>query len=139
MTAQTLAPRYSRIGEVCKTFQWESVSALTTGTSKGRYLVPTFCSLREVFVSSGTAGSGGTSDIIDVNIDGTTIFTTQANRPTLLVGDTGTWSLSGLGAVIMPPEVTSCKPGTVITYDVDQVCTTGSALVTITLIFTDVR
>lgn len=135
MTAQTgFKPRTTRYGVVEEILRDQSVAALTTGTAKGRWLVPCFATILDVICNSGTAGSGGTSDIIDVNLNGTTIFTTQANRPTLLVGDTGLFSLSGLGVVQMPPEVTSVVPNDIITWDVDQICTTGSALFTIAIV-----
>lgn len=134
MTAQAIAPRATRLGEVKATINWESVAAITTGTSKARRYIPYYCRILDVIVNSGTAGSGGTSDIIDINIGGTTIFTTQGNRPTLLVGDTGSFSVSGLGVTTWIPEVVTMVPGDILTYDIDQICTTGSALFTITIL-----
>jgi hypothetical protein len=54
--------------------------------------------------------------IVDVNKAGTTIFTTQANRPTIAIGatddDSGT------------PEVTALTEGDVVSIDIDQVGST---------------
>lgn len=69
----------------------------------------------------GTAPTGATA-IMDVNIDGTTIFTTQGNRPTI--------AISGTTSTTTAPDVTSWPVGGVLTVDVDQVGSTvaGAAL-----------
>lgn len=69
-----------------------------------------------VRVSLGIAGS--TSTIVDVNKGGTTIFTTQANRPTLAV--------AGVTAKSVAPDVTAWADGEYLTVDIDQ-GGTGSA------------
>lgn len=137
MTAQTVVSRHTRALPVRHVMQFETVAALTTGTAKGTRLVPFYARILDVIARSGTAGSGGTSDIIDVNLNGTTIFTTQGNRPTLLQGDTGWWSVSGLGATSPVPDVVMLAPGDIISYDVDQQATTGSALFTLTILLGD--
>jgi hypothetical protein len=66
-------------------FQWPFYisGALTTGTDKAVYFqVPNKCKIDEVRAHVGTAPTGAAL-ILDVNDDGTTIFTTQANRPTV--------------------------------------------------------
>jgi hypothetical protein len=55
----------------------------------------------------------GSSAILDVNIGGTTIFTTQANRPTVAAGATS--ATTGVAQVV------EFSAGDVITVDVDQV------------------
>lgn len=78
--------------------------------------------LTRVYISVGTAPTGADL-IVDVNINGTTIFTTQANRPTIAASaNTGT---SGV------PDVTTVNVGEYLTVDVDQVGSTvaGSNLV----------
>ena len=139
MTAQTLTPRHSRKNEIAWVFDSFTAAALTAAADKHRWIVPFYLTIMEVYCSAGTAGSGGTSNIIDVHLNGTTIFTTQDNRPTLLTGDTGAFSLSGAGAVNMPPEVVSLKPGDILTYDVDQISTTGCALFAIAIVCSNVR
>ncbi len=93
-----------------------SNGAITTGTAKREWIVNFHGRIVDVICDSEAAGSGGSSDIIDVNINGTTIYTTQANRPTLNSGDTGMFSEASL------PEVVTVVPGDIISYDVDQVC-----------------
>jgi len=71
--------------------------------------------------TAGTAPAGS-AVIVDVNLNGVTIFTTQANRPTIAAGtntDTAT------------PDVTTWTAGSYLTVDVDQVgsTTAGSDLV----------
>lgn len=69
----------------------------------------------------GTAPTGATA-IFDVNLDGTTIFTTQGSRPTI--------AISGTTSTTVAPDVTSWPVGGVLTVDVDQVGSTvaGAAL-----------
>lgn len=65
-----------------------------------------------------TVGSAptGASIIIDVNKNGTTVFTTQANRPTIADGanDSG----------VEVPDIVALADGDYITIDVDQVGST---------------
>ena len=113
--------------------QFTNLAALTAAADKARFIVPFDGVIVDVMVDSETAGSGGTSDIADIHLNGTTIFTTQANRPTLLVGDTGAWTKAG------KPQVVKVSAGDIITIDIDQIATTGSALVTFCIIIAAVR
>lgn len=103
-------------------------AALTTGTNKYVWIVPFTGRIADVIVYSGAAGSGGTSTIFDVNVNGTTIYTTQANRPTLLVANYGMYAEAG------EPQVTAVKAGDVVAIDVDQISTTGPTLTTVTIV-----
>lgn len=70
--------------------------------------------ISSVFASVNTPPTGANL-IVDVNKNGTTLFTTQANRPTIVAGtntDAGT------------PDVTSWADGDYLTLDVDQVGST---------------
>lgn len=58
------------------------------------------------------APTGG-DEVVDVNIDGTTIFTTQANRPTIADGTTN----SGKNT---DAEVTTWPDGSYLSFDVDE-------------------
>lgn len=108
-------------------FDHYQASALTTGTNEYEWTAPCDLKILDVLVHSGAAGSGGTSTIIDVNKNGTTIFTTQANRPTLLAADSGAYARK-------PPEVTSIKAGDTIGYDIDQISTTGPTRTKVTIV-----
>ncbi len=76
----------------------------------------------KAWASVGTAPTGA-SLIMDINKNGTTIFTTQANRPTIAVSTNFDDTPS--------PDVTTWADGDYITFDVDQIGSTvaGSDLV----------
>lgn len=103
--------------------------ALTTSTGTHRYYVTgpsgaTF-TIKAVWASVGTAPTGA-SILIDVHKNGTTIYTTQGNRPAI----TATNFSSGRDADM---DVTSVAEADYLTVDVDQVGSTiaGADLVVI--------
>lgn len=61
-----------------------------------------------------TAGSGS-STIVDLNINGTTAFTTQANRPTVTAASGNSASSTAV------PDVTGVAAGQYLSMDIDQV------------------
>lgn len=63
-----------------------------------------------------TTAPTGASIIVDVNINGTTAFTTQANRPTIAATEFDSTSVL--------PDVTALADSDIITVDVDQVGST---------------
>ncbi|HSX16872.1 MAG TPA: hypothetical protein VLH86_02105 [Patescibacteria group bacterium] len=77
----------------------------------------------------GTAPTGADL-VIDVNKNGTTIYTTQANRPKVLAG-------ANAGGPGSTPDVTALVAGDYLTVDVDQIGSTvaGSDL-TVTIVVT---
>lgn len=94
---------------------------LLTGTMRLYNDTGSTLTISTVRASVGTAPTGA-SLIVDIHKNGTTIFTTQANRPTIAVStntDTGT------------PDVTSWPNGEYLTMDVDQIGSTvaGAQLV----------
>ena len=96
-------------------FSISSDETLATGT-KGRFIAP--CDGKIVAVKACVLTAPvGASVILDVNKGGTTIFTTQANRPTVAAAAT-TATLAGA------PDVVEFSAGDVITVDVDQVGST---------------
>jgi hypothetical protein len=123
-----IVPRFPRAFPVRHVFEHYSAAALTAATVKHEWIVPFKCRILDVIADSGAAGSGGTSDIVDVNVNGTTIYTTQANRPTLLVGDTGMFTEAA------EPEIYDLKAGDVLSYDIDQIATTGSTLFKLSIV-----
>lgn len=69
------------------------------------------------WLTAGTSPTG--ADLIaDVNKNGTTIFTTQANRPKVLAGD-----IDGVGVATVP-DITGLAEGDRLTVDIDQVGST---------------
>lgn len=132
MADTAITSRITRYGEIVDILRHVSPAALTTGTYKWEWPITCFCKIADVICNSETAGSGGTSDLIDVNINGTSIYTTAGNRPTLLQADTGLFSEDGVG----PDGTITLVPGDIVSYDVDQIATTGSARFSITIILT---
>lgn len=92
----------------------------TLGTGAGglRYYNDTGQALiiKGVRASVGTAPTGA-SVIVDVNINGTTIFTTQANRPTIAISGNTSGKVTSM-------DVTSWADGNYVTVDIDQVGST---------------
>lgn len=73
--------------------------------------------IRSCWLAAGTSPTGAAL-IADVNKNGTTIFTTQANRPQIAAADA-----DGVGAVATP-DVTTLAEGDRLTVDMDQVGST---------------
>lgn len=85
---------------------------LVVGTGQARWYAQRAITISNVRVSVGTAPTGS-SAIFDVNRNGTTIFSTQVNRPTVAV--------SGFTDLSSVPDTTSIASGEYITIDVDQI------------------
>ena len=96
--------------------------ALTAVAGSMRLYVPWACTIVGVRASVGVAPTGA-SLIVDVNKNGTTIFTTQDNRPTITA--TNFTDLSSA------PDVTAIAADDYLTVDVDQIGSTvaGSDLI----------
>lgn len=87
------------------------VGAARVYNDSGRTL--TILSVRS---SVGTAPTGA-SLIVDINVNGTTIFTTQANRPTIAISGFTSGKITNM-------DVTTIADGSYFTVDVDQVGST---------------
>ena len=94
-------------------FTMSSDEVLTAAANKARFIAPCDGKILAVKACSLSAPAGS-SIILDVNKGGTTIFTTQANRPTIAAAAT-TATLAG------DPEIVDFAAGDVITVDVDQI------------------
>jgi hypothetical protein len=93
---------------------FSSTGTLTVKTGAARYYLEATWAIVKVRASVGTAPTGA-AVIVDVNKNGTTIFTTQANRPTIAVGaNTATGT----------PQVTALAAGDYLTVDIDQIGST---------------
>src|SRR3990167_5402956 len=88
----------------------------TVGVNKTNELIVTQkAEIQKVFVYAKTAPTG-TNIIIDINKNGTTIWTTQNNRLNIVVA-----SNSGIQTLF---DVTALSPGDRLTVDIDQVGST---------------
>jgi len=98
------------------TLSFAVVGTLTTGTDKAPTIVaPCALAIVKVKVVVKTAPTGAAL-IVDVNKNGTTIFTTQGGRPSIAAGDTQDDSDT--------PDVTALAEGDKLTIDVDQIGST---------------
>lgn len=98
---------------------------LVVGTGAARFYFARPVTILDIEVAVGTQPTGA-SAIFDVNKNGTTIFTTQGNRPTIAVS-TNTDLAS-------TPDVTTYAAGDYMTVDVDQIgSTVAGANATITI------
>jgi hypothetical protein len=85
---------------------------LSVGTGRAKFYIPGPITLGNVRASVGTAPTG--ADItIDVNKNGTTVFTTQANRPKIFAGQTLVSTST--------PNITEFSAGDYITVDIDTI------------------
>jgi hypothetical protein len=101
---------------VVTTLTFAVVGTLAVGTDKAPTIVaPCTLTIVKVKVVVKTAPTGAAL-IVDVNKAGTTIFTTQGNRPTIAIS--GTQADSGT------PDVTALAEGDKLTIDIDQVGST---------------
>jgi len=94
------------------TFAFSVSGAVSTGTGTMRLYVPGDMTIAEVLAACDQAPTGQAL-IVDINKNGTTIFTNQANRPTIAdganVGTSGT------------PNVTALVKNDYLTMDRDQI------------------
>lgn len=90
----------------------QASGTMTAAAGKMRWVAPCDGEIVGVTAAVLTAPTGATL-IVDVNKGGTTIFTTQGNRPTI--------AISGTSTAVKTPDVTSFSAGDVFTVDVDQI------------------
>lgn len=94
----------------------ESKGALTVGAGKDRVVIPFLAEIINVEAVVGTAPTGA-SLVLDILKNGTSIFTTTANRPTIAAGSTS----SGVG---VRPDVVEVAQGDLLELQVVQVGST---------------
>jgi len=98
-------------------FTYEDVLTLTTGAIRIYNNLGGTLTVSKVFLAVGTAPTGA-AIIVDIHKSGTTIFTTQGNRPQIAVGEH-----TGYTTTI---DITTLEDGEYLTADIDQI---GSAVV----------
>lgn len=97
------------------TIHFFSAGGQTAAAKKNGYIAGRASVITDIRAYLDTAPTGATF-IIDVNKNGTTVFTTQGSRPTI--------AISGNASTTTAPDVTAVAAGDRITYDVDQVGST---------------
>ena len=88
---------------------------LAVETEAMTFLARTDMVVEDVILSVDTAPTGANL-VIDIHVNGTTIFTTQANRPTITAGNTSGDSVA--------PDVTAITAGQKVTLEIDTVGST---------------
>ena len=91
-------------------------ASVAVGTARWYNETATALTILSVRASAGTAPTGA-AVIVDVNVNGTTIYGTQANRPTIPAASTTSGKATG-------HSVTSIPAGGYLTVDIDQVGST---------------
>lgn len=94
---------------------FDQPGTLTVGVGKGRVRLPTAATIVSVSATANTAPTGA-GIVVDVNKNGTTVFTTQGNRPSIATG-----ANASADAI---PDVTTLTAGDYLTVDIDQVGST---------------
>lgn len=79
-----------------------------------------------IAVKAATAGTGGASTVVDVLLNGTSIWTTGTDRPTLAATQTGAFTMA-------PPNVRGLKYEDTLTIQVATISSTGHARVAVTV------
>lgn len=101
------------------TFTFTAEGLLTTGAMSLRFYAPGPMTISEVFTAVNTPPTGDTI-LVDVNLNGTTIFTNQGKRPEIADGAYTDTSDT--------PDVTAVVKDDYFTADIDQVGSTTSGL-----------
>jgi len=115
--AETAAKDYADTKKILFQFVLVKKGDLAVGTDVSLMPIPAYCAgiIKEVYIYVKTAPTGS-SIIVDVNKNGTTIFTTQSKRPEIAIS-----SNSGTSD---EPDVTSFVKNDLFTIDIDQVGST---------------
>jgi hypothetical protein len=85
---------------------------LSVGAGRAKFYIPGPITLGNVRASVGTAPTGGDL-VVDVNKNGTTVFTNQLSRPTFFPGQ----ALVSTST----PNITTLTTGDYLTVDIDSV------------------
>jgi hypothetical protein len=95
------------------TAAFSRAGTLTVAVGAGKFYVPRAATILGVAMAVGTVPTG-TTILCDVNKNGTTVFTTQGNRPSIAIS-------ASKVAVMAVPDVTALAAGDLLSVDVDQV------------------
>jgi len=111
-------------GSIIDTVQFFSgaAGAMTAAQVLAETTVAHYGRIGGIIANAVTAGTGGGNTVLDVLLNGTSIFTVTASRPTLLATSTGNFTSK-------VPNTRGVKPGDRITVICLSVSTTGHARV----------
>jgi hypothetical protein len=95
--------------------RWAANGPYIIGTTvDGGWIVPTAMTISAVWLHRATPGTSSSS-IVDLNKNGVTMYTTQANRPTIAFNDSDNKVQATL------PDITAVAAGDILTMDIDQI------------------
>ncbi len=113
------------LGKAPYTMVFTVPGTLVVGTGAARFPVHRPITITNVRANIGTAPTGA-AVLVDVNKNGTTLFTTQGNRPSIAVSTNADNAAT--------PDVTTATTDDYISIDVDQVgSTVAGANLTVTV------
>jgi hypothetical protein len=115
-TQQSTKAYVDAAGSGSKVFQhrWTANGPFIAGTAvDGAFISDTAFSITAVWIYRGTAGNASET-IVDIHKNGTTMYTTQANRPTIV------WNDADKKVDCTLPDVVTIAAGDIITMDIDQ-------------------
>ena len=107
-----LVSGYSNTAVTANQFLWEFISVC-------------YARITGIKVYGTTAGTGGGNTVVDVLVNGTSIWGTAGNKPTLLATSTGEFANT-----IGDPGKTGIRPGDRLAIQVASISTTGHARLT---------
>lgn len=102
-------------------------AAVTAALYGTEWIAPFSGRIAAVKVNARTAGTGGGNTVMELLKNGTTMYTTSGNRPTLLATSTGEFANTN-------PDVRSFLAGDVIALQCASVSSTGHAAVAYTVL-----
>lgn len=113
-----VSPGQLQTSNITKVLPYSYLGSLSVGAGTFRLYndMGTTWTITGVRASAGTAPTGA-SIIVDVNKNGTTIFTTQGNRPTIAISGNTSGNVTNM-------DVTTVAAGEYLTVDIDQVGST---------------
>ncbi len=103
-----------------------NAAAVTAALPLLAWTAPFQCRIGGIQANGATAGTGGGSTVLDITINGTSVWVTTANRPTLLAVSTGNFAL-------LAPDSRTIKRGDQVVMLVLTISTTGHALLNFSL------
>jgi|SRR5262252_9195431 len=121
----------SQPGNICDTAQGYSQAAVTAAQILFEYVAPCFERITGVKFLAVTAGVGAGNTVGDVLLNGTTVYSIAANKPTLASASTGEFANP-----LPDPNSRNLRPGDRLTIQINSIpATTGHARVMATVAF----
>ena len=115
-----MAGTHTGAASVVDTFQGYANAAVTASQYLGETVVLFPCRLTAVKVYAATAGTGAGNTVVDLLRNGTSVWSTAGNRPTLAATSTGEFTNTR-------PTTWTLDPGDRLAWQVASVGTTGHA------------